>query len=149
MWGCLKFVLKSPTMKTQAYLEHANLSVHNLESTVEFIQTALPEFKVRGEGKWKGHRWLHIGTDDSYLALNDRVSTLPQAQTLNHLGFVVDDVEAVASRLIKAGYKRSFPKTLHPHRIRDYFLDESGTEYEFVQYLSSNPEERNDYSDLN
>ncbi len=32
------------------------------------------------------------------------------------------------------------------HRTRIYFLDGTGTEWEFVEYLSEDPAERNDYS---
>lgn len=57
----------------QAILEHVNLTVRDIDRTVRFLQTALPDWRVRGEGTmdWFGTpiRWLHIGTDDHYLAL--------------------------------------------------------------------------------
>jgi hypothetical protein len=34
----------------------------------------------------------------------------------------------------------------HPHRLRAYFYDEDGIEWEFIEYLSNNPSERNDYT---
>ncbi len=134
-----------------SYLEHANISVNNLDETVEFIQTALPEFKVRGGGESNGRKWIHIGTDESYLALTE-VRKKENGKNyhlngLNHLGFVVDDVTQVAERLSKKGYVRSYPLTKHQFRIRDYFLDNAGNEYEFVQYLSDNPKDRNTYLD--
>jgi len=141
-------------MKTrQAYLEHANLTVSNLDETVAFLQTALPGFRVRGGGQSNGRKWLHIGTDATYLALNESAGGKKQAgerythNGLNHLGFVVGDVKAVAERLLAKGYKRSYPTTRQQYRIRDYFLDHAGNEYEFVQYLSDKPQERNDYSE--
>tara|TARA_B100000287_G_scaffold98685_1_gene90747 strand:+ start:580 stop:744 length:165 start_codon:yes stop_codon:yes gene_type:complete len=33
----------------------------------------------------------------------------------------------------------------HPHRHRYYFFDHDANEYEFVQYLSEDPSERNEY----
>jgi hypothetical protein len=33
----------------------------------------------------------------------------------------------------------------HPHRQRVYFLDPEGNDWEFVQYFSADPAERNDY----
>ncbi|MDP7280966.1 MAG: hypothetical protein QGG39_13925 [Candidatus Poribacteria bacterium] len=52
-------------------MEHANIRVKNIDQTVEFLMTALPDFKVRG-GKTSGEdRWLHIGTDLTYLALSE------------------------------------------------------------------------------
>lgn len=38
-------------MKTQAYLEHNNITVNNLDEAVKFIQTAMPEFEIRGAGE--------------------------------------------------------------------------------------------------
>lgn len=131
----------------QAYLEHINISVVNIDSTLDFLKTALPDFDKRGGGMHKGRRWIHFGTENSYLAINETDGTGSASQRLNHIGFVVDDVEQVAKRLIEAGYKRSYPKTIHPFRIRDYFEDQDQNEYEFVQYLSEDPTERNDYSD--
>lgn len=135
-----------------SYLEHANISVNNLDETIEFIQTALPEFKVRGGGKSNDRKWVHIGTDASYLALTEVDETKLGGKNydisgLNHLGFVVDDVTQVAERLTKKGYVRSYPLTKHEFRIRDYFLDNAGNEYEFVQYLSDQTKERNTYID--
>ena len=38
-------------MKTQSYLEHNNITVNNLEEAVKFIQTAMPEYEIRGEAE--------------------------------------------------------------------------------------------------
>ena len=39
---------------------------------LRFLQTAFPEFVVRAEGLGlRGERWLHVGTDETYLALNE------------------------------------------------------------------------------
>ena len=64
----------------------------------------------------------------------------------NHLGYEVDDVEALRSRLAAAGYHESTVPNSHPHRRRVYFYDAEGNDWEFVQYLSDDLEERNDYS---
>ena len=58
----------------------------------------------------------------------------------------MDDVEAVVSRLQEAAYREGFVSPPHPHRVRKYFLDSEGLEWEFVEYLSEDPAERNDYS---
>jgi len=136
--------------KNNIYLEHANISVSNLDEGVRFFQTAFPEFKVRG-GEPEGQKpWLHVGIDDTYVALNIRAGKDRPAPYsglgINHIGFVVSDVESIATRLLKAGYTRSYPKQIHEFRIRDYFYDADGNDYEFIQYLSDRQEERNDYS---
>ena len=53
-------------------LEHANLAVRDIDEAIRFVRTAFPEFRIRGEGKsWQGWRWVHVGTYDVYLALNE------------------------------------------------------------------------------
>jgi hypothetical protein len=42
-------------------LEHANLIVRDINGMIRFLQTAFPEFRVRGEGKSRdGSRWVHV-----------------------------------------------------------------------------------------
>ncbi len=64
----------------------------------------------------------------------------------NHLGFEVDDVEAVRARLAAAGYEDTTVRNAHPHRKRVYFNDRDGNDWEFVQYLADDPAKRNDYT---
>ena len=139
-------------MKTQSYLEHNNITVNNLDEAVKFIQTAMPEFEIRGEGADNQRRWAHIGTNQSYVALTETTKEVTASENylthgFNHMGFVVNDVRAVGQRLREAGYKSSYPFTEHKHRLRDYYLDADGNEYEFIQYLSDKTEERSSYID--
>ena len=135
-----------------SYLEHANVTVRSLDEAVRFLCTALPELRVRGRGVGDHGPWLHLGTDESYLALEEasqdrRGARAPYADPgLNHLGFVVGDAEAVAARLRAAGYREGFQAPPHPHRRRVYFFDRDGNEDEFVEYLSDDPSKRNDYT---
>ena len=128
-------------------LEHANLTVPNIEVAVRFLTTAFPEFQVRGSGVIDERRWLHIGTDDTYIALTESSKSKLDSGQLNHLGYVVDDVDALADRLLAAGYLEGFEVPPHVFRKRRYFFDEDGLEWEFVEYLSENASERNDYSE--
>ncbi len=138
-------------MKCQ--LEHANITVNDIGEAIRFLSTAFPHFKERGGGKTaQGARWVHFGTDSSYIALQGVVNEKEQNRTpydefgVNHLGYVVDDVDSIKQRLQEAGYKEGLVPEPHPHRKRIYFYDRSGFEWEFVQYYSENPAERNDYS---
>ena len=140
-------------MKTsKIYLEHANITVSDLNKSIAFFTTAVPHFKVRGGGEGN-RKWIHLGDDITYLALNEAKSTdkdLPQdydTKGINHIGFVVENVAAITARLLAAGYKRNYPKQVQKFRIRDYFLDADGNEYEFVEYLSDKMDERNSYAD--
>lgn len=134
-------------------LEHANISVRDIDAMIRFLQTAFPEFRVRGEGTSQdGTRWLHIGTDDTYIALSQaragsetHFEPYSGARGVNHLAYVVDDVEALRQRLGAAGYKDSTPPNAHPFRKRQYFYDPDGNDWEFVQYSSEDPAKRNDY----
>ena len=56
-----------------------------------------------------------------------------------------DDVEALRTRLRSAGYRDTTVENHHPHRKRIYFEDPEGSEWEFVEYFSEDPAERNDY----
>jgi hypothetical protein len=51
-------------------LEHANLIVQDVEATIRFLHTAFPEFRIRFDARLPdGMGWMHIGTDDTYIAL--------------------------------------------------------------------------------
>ena len=52
-------------------MEHANLHVRHFDDAVKFLKTAFPDFHVRSESAKDGLRWMHIGTDDTYIALNE------------------------------------------------------------------------------
>ena len=61
---------------------------------------------------------------------------------------MVDDAGALSARLEAAGYKRSYPRQADQYRIREYYFDADGNEFEFVEYLSEKAEERNSYADI-
>jgi catechol 2,3-dioxygenase-like lactoylglutathione lyase family enzyme len=134
-------------------LEHANLVVRDVDAIIRFLTTALPDFEIRRDGRREdGSGWIHVGTEHTYLALN--VAEAEPAEPwepysgrpgLNHLGYVVDDVDALRERMRAAGYWDSTVPNAHPHRKRVYFIDPEGNDWEFVEYLSDDPGERNDY----
>lgn len=133
-------------------LEHANLSVADVEATTRFLITAFPEFRLRGEGHdSQGRPWRHVGTNDFYVALQavpQRSGREPygNATGLNHLGWEVEDVDALEARMRAAGYRPNLRDDTHPARKRTYFLDADGYDWEFVEYLSDDPAERHDYA---
>jgi len=135
-------------------LEHSNLVVNVLEPTLHFILTAFPEWQVRARGQmpWKDglRNWLHVGDDNYYITLNDNgngiIRDLKSDECgLAHLGFEVDDLDQLVARLTKAGYPIDIVGRVHPFRKTVYFLDPPGTQFEFIQYLSGIPSERNMY----
>nr|WP_299384208.1 VOC family protein [Allomuricauda sp.] len=137
-------------MTKHIYLEHANITVNDLQEGIRFFQTAFPHFKIRGGGS-DTREWVHLGDDNTYIALNQaKQSDLKNEKNydkmgVNHIGFVVPNVDEIARNLLEKGYKRDFPKEVEEFRVRDYFADADGNQFEFVQYLSEVPEERNKY----
>ncbi len=132
------------------YLEHANITVRNIDESIQFFQAAFPDFAVRGGGNSNGRKWIHLGNEITYLAINESNNAEYHDKDytkngFNHLVFVVEDVESIAQRLLAAGFVRDYPKQIEKQRIRDYFVDADGNEFEFVQYLSDDISERNFY----
>lgn len=134
-------------------LEHANLCVHNIDAVIQFLLTAFPAFRVRHDQvEPDGSRWVHVGTDQTYIALTQAHPDFKTRGTpyrgrpgLNHLAYEVDDVDALQARLRDAGYEDSTVPNAHPHRKRIYFYDPEGNDWEFIQYLSDDPAKRHDY----
>ena len=134
----------------ESYVEHANISVTDVDETIRFLTTALPDFRVRHDsGPGKG-RWVHLGTNTTYIAINQMED--PAQGTFehhrpgyNHVGFVVRDAQELRRRMLAAGYQEGFVPEPHPFRKRVYILDKDGMEYEFVEYYSEDFPERNDY----
>jgi len=134
-------------------LEHANLCVHDIDAVIRFLKTAFPDFKIRRDTTDPdGSRWVHVGSNETYIALNQAKPEEARRGTpykgrpgLNHLAYEVDDVEALRARLRAAGYRDSTVPNAHPYRKRIYFYDPEGNDWEFVQYLVDDPEKRHDY----
>ena len=94
-------------------LDHANLCVHDIDAVVRFLKTAFPDFKIcRDTTDPDGSRWVHVGSNETYIALNQAKPEEARRGTphkgrpgLNHLAYEVDDVEALRARLRAAGYR--------------------------------------------
>ena len=135
-------------------LEHANICVKNIYLMICFLETAFPDFRVRGKGLSQDGtiKWLHIGTDDTYIALQQAEKNAVSDWTpnsgkpgVNHLAYEVDEIDSLRNRLISNGFKELTVVDSHPHRKRVYFNDPEGNDWEFIQYFSEIPAERNDY----
>lgn len=134
-------------------MEHANVTVRDIAAMIRFLQTAFPDFRVRGEGvSHEGVRWVHVGTDETYIALSEarvqpgsHFEPYSGAPGVNHVAYEVDDVDAIRARMAAAGYRDSTVPNRHPFRKRLYFYDPEGNDWEFVQYLTEDPAKRNDY----
>lgn len=124
----------------QTHLEHLNITVPDPKATALMLEQVLG-WTIRWEGPSKGDGYsVHVGEECSYLALYNPGTPLQAARNsygrvngLNHLGIVVDDIDAVEARVIGLGYKPTNHGDYDPGR-RFYFEDENGLEIEVVQY---------------
>ena len=121
-------------------LEHANFTVSNPEATAAWM-TKVFGWHVRWQGAAiAGGHTVHIGSDTQYVALytppegaTSGASSYDTIGGLNHIGVVVDDLDA-AEVLVKAqGFTPKNHADYEPGR-RFYFRDHDGIEYELVQY---------------
>lgn len=123
-----------------AHLEHANFTVSDATRTARWM-TELFGWRIRWEGPAKdGGKSIHIGTNAQYLALYqpaDLVEETSESSTtkgyLNHVGVVVDDLDAIETRAKTLGFAPENHADYEPGR-RFYFQDGDGIEYEVVQY---------------
>lgn len=120
----------------QGTMEHANLTVSDIERSSLFFQKLLGwRQRWRGEAM-NGGETIHVGDDRSYLALySDRRphDRFEKGAPLNHVGFVVDDLDAAERVVIEAGLEAFNHADYEPGR-RFYFFDWDGIEFEVVSY---------------
>lgn len=116
--------------------EHINQTCRNLDVTRQFYQTLFPTWTVRAEGKEGGWRWQHFGDRQFYLALNQPPNSTQITQStghLDHVGFVIEDGEAMKALLDAQGIEYTVFKSPET-KTRIYVTDPDGTEIELVEY---------------
>jgi catechol 2,3-dioxygenase-like lactoylglutathione lyase family enzyme len=119
-----------------ASLEHVNVTTLWARETADLMVSVFG-WRVRWEGPAKvGGHSIHVGTDNSYVALYMPPADLPQAEREgqpNHVGVLVDDLDATETKIRAAGYKPYAHADYEPGR-RFYFRDRGGVEFEVVSY---------------
>jgi catechol 2,3-dioxygenase-like lactoylglutathione lyase family enzyme len=116
--------------------EHVNQICQDLDETRKFYHTLFPNWEVRAKGQEDGWHWMHFGDRQFYLALNqpaDPSEFTKSTGHLDHIGFVIDDSEAMTALLDEKGikyYTFKSPET----KCRIYVSDPDGTELELVEY---------------
>lgn len=124
-----------------ATLEHVNFTVTDPAATVAMLGRVFG-WRIRWQGAAKGGgQTIHLGEDATYLALY-RAPQAPQPAPresyttcggLNHIGVVVDDLDAAEARVRAEGLVPHSHADYEPGR-RFYFHDGDGIEYEVVAY---------------
>ncbi len=123
-----------------AALEHVNLTVSDPDATAKWLCEVFG-WKIRWQGPaLAGGRTIHVGTDDDYLAIYAPASPAAGGPSsydvvggLNHVGVVVDDLDAAEARVRAAGFTPHNHADYEPGR-RFYFDDADGIEFEVVSY---------------
>jgi catechol 2,3-dioxygenase-like lactoylglutathione lyase family enzyme len=124
---------------SNARIEHVNITVTDPGRSADLMHE-LFGWKVRWEGpSMLGGHTIHVGSEADYLALytNETVKTadprFSKSKPLNHVGVVVDDLDAVEAKVIAAGLEPFSHGDYEPGR-RFYFLDWNRIEFEVVSY---------------
>lgn len=121
-------------------LEHVNVTVTDPRATAAWLHRVFG-WRTRWEGKAKNDGYtLHVGDDDTYVALYNPGSATGDRQTsyttqggLNHWAVVVDDLDAIETRVRAEGFEPHNHADYEPGR-RFYFHDGDGIEVEVVSY---------------
>lgn len=121
-------------------LEHLNVTVRDPDATAAMLAD-LFGWRVRWQGSAiHGGRSVHVGGTDTYLAVyagpgeqTGAGNSYAQRGGLNHIGVVVDDLDAVEARVKAHGYEPVNHADYEPGR-RFYFREENGIEIEVVSY---------------
>ncbi len=124
---------------TTGLLEHVNITVSDPERSAELLCN-LFGWHIRWQGpSMLGGRTIHVGSDDQYLAVytNEEVEAADpkfrKGTPLNHVGVIVDDLDAVEEKVKAAGLEPFGRDDYDPGR-RFYFFDWNGIEFEVVSY---------------
>ena len=118
------------------FLEHANITVSDPDRSSALLQK-LCGWHERWRGPSQLGGWtIHVGNDRDYLAVytnEGRGGPYPKGAPLNHVGLVVDDLDAAEKIVIEAGLEPMNHGDYEPGR-RFYFFDWDGIEFEIVSY---------------
>lgn len=124
-------------------LEHVNITVKDPKATAAML-AALFDWETRWEGSaMNGAGYtVHVGGKDSYVAVYSGTGdqSVPKTDAsyvtrgaMNHIGVVVDDIDAIEARVKAHGYEPHSHADYEPGK-RFYFYDENGVEFEIVCY---------------
>ncbi|MGQ7843435.1 VOC family protein [Granulosicoccus sp. 3-233] len=126
----------------ESVLEHINLTVPDPQATADLL-CELFGWHVRWQGEAKNAGFtIHVGGHGSYLALYrhqdmavDATQSHYRQHGLNHVGIVVDNLDAAEKRVIERGLEPHSHADYEPGR-RFYFHDEDGLEFEVISYAA-------------
>ncbi|MFM7377828.1 MAG: VOC family protein [Erythrobacter sp.] len=118
-------------------LEHINITVSDIERSAALLER-LMSWHIRWRGPSQlGGETIHVGSEDDYIAVYTRGAALAarhaKGAPLNHVGLVVDDLDA-AERVVEDAGLEPFNHADYAPGRRFYFFDWDGIEFEMVSY---------------
>jgi catechol 2,3-dioxygenase-like lactoylglutathione lyase family enzyme len=117
-------------------LEHCNITVSDPERSAALLGK-LCGWHERWRGPSQLGGWtIHCGNGEGYVALwtdGKGAKDFAKGVPLNHIGLLVDDLEAAEAAVIEAGLKPFNHADYEPGR-RFYFFDWDHIEWEVVSY---------------
>lgn len=123
-----------------AEVEHVNLTVTYADhAAAELCKILGWHIRWRGESVFGGYT-VHVGTEQSYLAifapgkkLSETGNSYRRKAGLNHIGILVEDLDAAEASVKAAGYEPHAHADYEPGR-RFYFDFVDGVELELISY---------------
>ena len=118
------------------FLEHANITVSDPDRSSALLQR-LCGWHERWRGPSQLGGWtIHVGNERDYLAIytdEKPHERFAKGAPLNHIGIVVDDLDAAERIVNEAGLVPFNHQDYEPGK-RFYFFDWDGIEFEIVSY---------------
>ncbi|PIV74531.1 MAG: glyoxalase [Rhodobacteraceae bacterium CG17_big_fil_post_rev_8_21_14_2_50_65_11] len=121
------------------FLEHVNMTVSDPDEMAGLLVDLFGwHIRWQGEGKGGG-RSIHVGNDTSYVVAYSQGGQMKASDSyrtpggLNHIGVVVEDLDAVEAKVKAAGYTPVSHADYEPGR-RFYFDGPDDIEIEVVSY---------------
>lgn len=121
-------------------LEHVNVTVRDPQSVANILMDLFGwHIRWQGDAMSGAGKTIHVGTDAAYVAVysqggDDTVgNTYKTPGALNHIGIVVDDLDATEAKVTAAGFTPHNHGDYEPGR-RFYFGGPDGIEIEVVSY---------------
>jgi catechol 2,3-dioxygenase-like lactoylglutathione lyase family enzyme len=123
--------LRSAAPVNARRMDHVNLSVRDLDVSAAFY-AALLGIELKEQGNNGTTRWCILGAPERfYVCLSEIPGAAPfkpEGIHINHVGFVVDDIDETVSRIRQLGLSLAYgDKTLDWPRSRSaYVIDPNG-----------------------
>jgi catechol 2,3-dioxygenase-like lactoylglutathione lyase family enzyme len=120
----------------QGFLEHINITVSDIDRSAALLRDLMGwHDRWRGPSQLGGET-IHVGGERDYIAVYTKgapIDRFAKGMPLNHVGLVVDDLDA-AEAVVKAAGLEPFNHADYEPGRRFYFFDWDGIEFEMVSY---------------